>query len=56
MKVLTGLKSLVAKPRGQTMTEYALVIAGVAVAVLFGGYQRLGPIIVGFLNQVIALF
>jgi Flp pilus assembly pilin Flp len=42
--------------RGQSMTEYALVLAGVAVVVLFTGYQALGTIIVGMLNTVVGLF
>jgi len=38
------------------MTEYALVIAGIAVVVLFGGYQELGTIVVNLITSVVALF
>jgi Flp pilus assembly pilin Flp len=51
-KLLARLRSR----RGQSMAEYALVLAGVAVVVLFTGYQALGTIIVGILNTVVALF
>jgi Flp pilus assembly pilin Flp len=56
MKFFTRLEKQLAQQRGQTMTEYALVIAGVAVVVLFTGYQQVGQIIVTFVNQVVALF
>ena len=46
------LRSRVLKARGQTMTEYALVIAGVAVVVLFGGYVQLGSIVVNLVSSV----
>ena len=38
--------------RGQSMVEYALVIAGVALVAMFTGYQQLANIIVGVLNTV----
>ncbi len=34
------------------MTEYALVIAGVAIVVLYGGYEGLGTIVVSMVNSV----
>jgi Flp pilus assembly pilin Flp len=37
--------------RGQTMTEYALILAAVAV-VVFGGYQLLGTDVQGLLTSV----
>ena len=49
---LARLRSRVLKARGQTMTEYALVIAGVAVVVLFGGYVQLGSIVVNLVSSV----
>jgi Flp pilus assembly pilin Flp len=42
--------------RGQSMAEYALVLAGVAVVVLFTGYQSLATILVDTLNTVVGLF
>jgi hypothetical protein len=38
------------------MTEYALVLLGVSVAVLFGTYIRLGGIVAGFVDQAVRLF
>ena len=40
--------------RGQTMTEYALILAAVAV-VVFAGYQLLGTDINGLLSNIDAL-
>ncbi len=37
--------------RGQTMTEYALILAAVAV-VVYAGYQTLGNTLTGFLSTV----
>ena len=37
--------------RGQTMTEYALILSAVAV-VLFAGYQTMGGAINGMLNTI----
>lgn len=37
--------------RGQTMTEYALILAAVAV-VVYAGYQTLGTTINGLLTSV----
>jgi Flp pilus assembly pilin Flp len=37
--------------RGQTMTEYALILAAVAV-VVFAGYQTMGNTITTLLNNV----
>ncbi len=37
--------------RGQTMTEYALILAAVAV-VVFAGYQTMGTTIKSVLNSV----
>lgn len=37
--------------RGQTMTEYALILAAVAV-VVFAGYQTMGTTINGLLTTV----
>lgn len=51
-KLLARLRSR----RGQSMAEYALVLAGVAVVVLFTGYQALGTIVVSMLNTVVGLF
>ena len=42
--------------KGQSMTEYALVITGVAVVAVYGGYQQLANTIVGLVNSVIGLF
>ncbi len=39
--------------RGQSMAEYALVIAGVAIVALFTGYQQIGTFIVATLNKII---
>ncbi len=38
-------------PRAQTMTEYALILAAVAV-VVFAGYQTMGNTILGLVNNV----
>jgi len=38
------------------MTEYALVIAGVAIVVLFGGYIQMGTIMNNLVNSVLNLF
>ena len=40
--------------RGQTMTEYALILAAVAV-VVFAGYQLLGTDINGLLSSIDSL-
>ena len=53
---LARLRSRLLKPKGQTMTEYALVIAGVAVVVLFGGYIQMGTIMNNLVNSVLNLF
>ncbi len=37
--------------RGQTMTEYALILAAVAV-VVYGGYKTMGTAITGLLTSV----
>jgi Flp pilus assembly pilin Flp len=37
--------------RGQTMTEYALILSAVAV-VVYAGYQAMGTSISGLLNSV----
>ena len=37
--------------KGQTMTEYALILAAIAV-VVFAGYQTMGGKITGLLNSV----
>jgi Flp pilus assembly pilin Flp len=37
--------------RGQTMTEYALILAAVAV-VVFVGYQTMGQTITGLLSTI----
>ncbi len=39
--------------RGQSMVEYTLVIAGIALVALFTGYQALANIIVGTLDSVV---
>ena len=49
---LARLRSRVLKAQGQTMTEYALVIAGVAVVVLFGGYMQLGTMVFNMVTSV----
>jgi len=49
------LRSRLLKPKGQSMIEYALVIAGVAIVVLYGGYLQLGTIIVNLVNSVVHL-
>jgi Flp pilus assembly pilin Flp len=37
--------------RGQTMTEYALILAAIAV-VVYAGYQTMGTTLTTMLNQV----
>ena len=39
------------RSNGQTMTEYALVLAGVAV-VVYSGYKTMGTAITGLLTRV----
>jgi Flp pilus assembly pilin Flp len=52
MDKITGLFVKVREyHRGQTMTEYALILAAVAV-VVFGGYQLMGTDIQGLLTSV----
>ena len=41
LRVLTGSISAVRNNRGQTMTEYALILAAIAV-VVYGVYKALG--------------
>lgn len=52
---LAGLRSRLSKPRGQSMVEYSLVIAGVALVVLYGGYVRLGAFVVNVVSSVTGL-
>ena len=42
--------------RGQSITEYSLVIAAVALVALFTGYQQLANIVVSLMNGVVSLF
>jgi Flp pilus assembly pilin Flp len=52
MEYIKGIfVTLQAYRRGQTMTEYALILAAVAV-VVFAGYQLLGTDINGLLGTV----
>jgi Flp pilus assembly pilin Flp len=52
MKALTKLVVRVREyQRGQTMAEYALILAAVAV-VVFVGYQIMGTTITGLLSSV----
>jgi len=52
MEYIKGiLITLKANRRGQTMTEYALILAAVAV-VVFAGYQLLGTDINNLLSSV----
>jgi Flp pilus assembly pilin Flp len=52
MEYLKGMfVTLRSYTRGQTMTEYALILAAVAV-VVFAGYQLLGTDINGLLGTV----
>ena len=48
-RVLSSLKS----QRGQTMVEYALILALVAIVVIVA-LQALGPAIVAIFNQIVA--
>jgi Flp pilus assembly pilin Flp len=52
MEKITGLFVKVREyQRGQTMTEYALILAAVAV-VVFAGYQIMGTDINGLLSNI----
>jgi len=52
---MNAMRNLIVKAdqlvRGQTMTEYALILAAVAV-VVFAGYQILGTDINGLLSSI----
>jgi Flp pilus assembly pilin Flp len=48
-------KALMGSARGQTMTEYVLIMSAVAVAV-FAAYQAVGTTILGLVNTVDSLF
>jgi Flp pilus assembly pilin Flp len=51
MKLLKKIEWVFRKPKGQTMAEYALLLASVAV-IVFGGYQRMGTTITAVLTNV----
>lgn len=52
MDMIRGLYARVNElKRGQTMTEYALILAAVAV-VVFVGYQTMGNTITGLLSTI----
>ena len=53
MKVLTKTYVRMTQSKGQAMTEYALILAAIAV-VAFATYQAMGNSISGLLNNVIA--
>ena len=53
MKFLTKAYVRMTQRKGQAMTEYALILAAIAV-VAFVTYQSLGTSITGLLNNVIA--
>ena len=53
MAMLTKAYVRMTEPKGQAMTEYALILAAVAV-VAFITYQTLGTSIKSLLSQVIA--
>lgn len=42
------------KPRGQTMNEYALIVAVIAI-VIFGSYKTIGMTVQNVVNNVVAL-
>ncbi len=51
-QVMTRLYRVVVRvPRAQTMTEYALILAAVAI-VVFVGYQTMGDTVLGLVNTV----
>ncbi len=52
-KVKTIRNLFNAARRGQTMTEYALIMAGVVI-VAWAGYVALGPVVLAKINEVVA--
>jgi Flp pilus assembly pilin Flp len=55
MKLSVGFLARLRETRGQSMAEYALVIAGVAILALFTGYQQVGKIVVTAVSTVSGL-
>jgi len=48
---VTFCRSILRRDRGQTMTEYALILAAVAI-VVYVAYNTLGQDIVALINQI----
>ncbi|HXN12836.1 MAG TPA: Flp family type IVb pilin [Candidatus Acidoferrales bacterium] len=51
MKLLNRAATLLRLSKGQTMAEYALLLASVAV-IVFAGYQKMGTTITTLLSNV----
>jgi Flp pilus assembly pilin Flp len=54
MSLLSKGRALIRPSKGQTMTEYVLVVSAVAVAV-YAGYQQAGLILKGMVATVLTL-
>lgn len=54
MGLTRKVRSYMYSAKGQTMTEYVLVVSAVAVAV-YGGYQRTGQILNSMVSTVLTL-
>jgi hypothetical protein len=53
MELPARFRARLRQAKGQSMAEYALVIAGVAIVALFTGYQQVGHFVTATLNTVI---